>query len=187
MAYVKISVPKSGAGAGSPVPKSPNVLIIPVDDIKTFKTPEIGDVSMAAADLVLNADAKALAIYMTPSTIKRKDTSDGEDDAVGFTSEFEGEHPGDSAAINNFIEANVNNGVVILSTECSTDTGTRVQGTPCNPMRMTTESQDDKDAKKITLKFKQSMKSPFKMRHYTGELPAVAPETPVTPPANESL
>lgn len=187
MAYVKVSVPKSGSGAGSPVPKSPNVLFIPVGDIKTFKSPEIGNVEMTAEDIILNEGAKALAVYMTPSTIKRKDTSDGDEDAVGFTSEFEGEHPGDSVAINNFIEAHINDGFVILSTECATETGTRVQGLPCNPMRMTSESQDDKDAKKVTLKFTQSMKDPFKMRHYSGALPEVADTTPPSQEPEESL
>lgn len=133
MAYVKVSVPKSGSGAGSPVPKSPNVLFIPVGDIKTFKSPEIGNVEMTAEDIVLNEGAKALAVYMTPSTIKRKDTSDGDEDAVGFTSEFEGEHPGDSVAINNFIEAHINDGFVILSTECATETGHACAGLALQP------------------------------------------------------
>lgn len=177
--YTKVSLPKK-SGAASPVPKDSNVIFINVKDLKKtagkitgYPARDAGGVKLSG-NIELEAEAKAIGIYCTPSTIKRMDTSEGSEDAMGFSQAVEVEHPGDELEFNEFVQANINEDFIIITAECSDATGTRVHGTPCNPMKLTFESQDDNEAKKGMLKYKSSMRSKFKMAHYAGTLPALA-------------
>ena len=184
MAYTKVSIPKKGTAPGTPSAKSPNIIIIDVADIETMPTREEGDV-VATGELALKADAKAIAIYATRSTIKRYDTMEGDADAKGFIANLEFEHPGDEAEINSFLEYYANRDVAIITTECASETGGRLQGTPCNPMQLTLEEQDDNEAKKKIIKFAQAQRDGFKTTHYNGALPTLAAETPSDPEEEE--
>ena len=66
--YTKVSIPKNGDGAGCPVSRSSNIIIIDVDDIKVEPTREVGNTALKG-DLELVEGAKAVAIYATPTTI----------------------------------------------------------------------------------------------------------------------
>ncbi|MBC7382815.1 MAG: hypothetical protein H7296_07435 [Bacteroidia bacterium] len=185
MPYVKVSIPKKPSG-GSPVPKGANIILIDVADLAKdasgqvtgFPARDDKGVKMTGP-FTLAALAKALFIQATPSTIKRMDTSEGGDDAMGFIQNVEFEKPGDELEFNEFVANNINTEWIIVTTECSDSTGTRVHGTPCNPMKLKFESKDDNEAKKATLKFTTPQRSKFKMGHYTGALPAVADVTAV--------
>nr|WP_294897811.1 hypothetical protein [uncultured Pedobacter sp.] len=183
MSYTKFSLPKK-SGAASPVPKDSNVIFINVKDIKKtagvitgFPERDAGGI-LIIGNIELEVDAKAIGIYCTPSTIKRMDTSEGAEDAMGFNQAVEVEHPGDELEFNEFVQANINEDFIIITRECSDATGTRLHGTPCNPMKLTFESQDDNEAKKGMLKYKSSMRSKFKMAHYNGAIPALADPKP---------
>lgn len=178
--YNKVSLPKASGSAAAPVPKDPNVILVDLKDVKQdpitgewtgYPARDGGGVKITG-NILLNAAAKAVALYMTPTTISRNDTSEGDPDAVAFTQNFTGEHPGDELEFAEFIQNNINTDWLIISTECSESKGTRLQGTPCNPMKLTFEGQDDKDAKKGKLTFKQDQRSKFKSAHYYGALPA---------------
>lgn len=177
----KVSLPKKDGAAAAPVPKFSNVLFIRVRDlakdasgkITGFPTKDANGVKMTGA-FTMTATEKAVGVYCTPSTISRNDTSEGDDDAVAFIQNFEGHHPGDSLPFNEWVQNNINEDFIIITSECSESDGTRVHGTPCNPMKLTFEGQDNNEAKKGMLKFSQKMRSKFKSAHYTGVLPAIA-------------
>lgn len=181
MAYVKVSIPKKAGAAGAPVPKDPNVIFVLVKDIlnetgnyEGFPSRD-GVKNTSASSLQLKAGATAIGVYISPLTINRWDTTEGDPDKVGHISNFTGEHPGDEADFAEFLQENVNEGFLIISRECSDQTGTRIQGTPCNPMQMTYEGQDNNEGKISTLTFAQVMRTRFKMMHYSGDLPDLAP------------
>lgn len=185
-----VSLPKKDGAAAAPVPKDANVRFILVKDLaKDATTGEItgypardknGKGVKITGNFQFAADKKATGVYCTPSTISRNDTSEGEDDAVSFIHNFVGHHPGDSLAFNEWVQENINEDFIIVTNECSDSTGTRVHGTPCNPMKMTFEGQDNNEAKKGILTFAQKMRSKLKSAHYYGALPALYPDATYT-------
>lgn len=171
-----------GKAKGAPRPKNKNVIIIKVDDIAQdaalnytgFPATDAKGVKMIG-NFVLKAGAAALAIYMTPSTIDRNDAPDGEGSASGYISNFAGEHPGDSLEINEFATEYLDEDVIIITRECANETGVRVQGTPCNPMKLQMTGQDNNEAVKKMITFKQEMRDGKQMGHYSGTIPELLP------------
>lgn len=177
----KVSLPKKDGAAAAPVPKDSNVIFIRVKDLARdasgnytgFPARDANGVKMISP-FVMTGTEKAVGVYCTPSTISRNDTSEGDDDAVAFTHNFVGHHPGDSLQFNEWVQNNINEDFIIVTRECSEFSGTRVHGTPCNPMKMTFEGQDNNEAKKGMLTFAQKQRSKFKSGHYYGAMPAIA-------------
>ncbi len=168
----KVSIPKTNANAGAPTPKSPNILLVVASDILTFPTRDAKGV-LLTTDLALKPDAKAISLYATPMSISRTDSAEGDPDGKGWLQTVTFAHPGDSLQINEFAQNALNEDWIIITTECSDTTGTRLHGTPCNPMQYTIEEQDNNEGKKKTFTYTQSMRSQYKSAHYPGELPAV--------------
>lgn len=173
--YTKVSIPKNGDGAGCPVSRLSDIIVIDVDDIKTEPTREVGNPAVTG-DIELNADAKAVAIYATPTTIAETEEYSGEPDARGVKQGVEFEHPGNSVAVKGFTEAFMNKGVVILVRECDgTAAGrTQIYGRKCNPLFMSVERTGNNEANKRKFTFKQELNDKFLPGDYSGALPGVA-------------
>ncbi len=182
MTYTKVSIRKSiGGGAGTPAAKDPNVIIIRVRDLATdangnvtgFPTRDSQGVKSASGFTMADAE-KAQAIYMTPTTINRFDNAEGDPDKAGWTHNFSGEHPGDELGFAEWLQNNINEDFIIVSKECGDDLGTRVHGTPCNPMKLQVEAQDNSEGKMSTLTFAQSQRGKYKSMHFRHTLPDLA-------------
>lgn len=175
--YTKVSIPKVGDGAGCPVAKSSEIIIIDVDDVKTEPTREVGNPAMTG-DLELETSAKAISIYGTPTTIEESEEYSGDADARGVKSGVAFEHPGNSVAVKGFTEAFMNKGVIILVKECDGTAGGRVQyfGSKCNPLFLSVERTGNNTANKRKFTFKQELPSKFLPGDYSGQLPEVAAE-----------
>lgn len=170
--YTQVSIPKVKTGAGAPKPKEPNVIFILATDVHTMPTK---DGVVSTSDLALKADKKGVAVYLTPKSINRFDSSDGEssNEMAGFLSNFVGARPGDDEFFAAWLQEHLNEGFLILSKECGDAKGTRLQGTPCNPMYMSIEGQDNEEGIMSTLTFVSSQRSANKMIHYRGADPAL--------------
>lgn len=175
MAYTKVSIPKNGDGAGCPVPKSCDIIIVDVSDIATEPTRTIGNTE-TVGDLTLSETAKAVKIYGTPSTINLTEDYSGDPDARGVKQGLEFEHPGNSKAIKDFTEAFLNKGVVALVKECdgSAKGRTQIFGSKCNPLFITPETTNSKEATKRKFAMKQEVVGQFLPGDYSGAEPAVA-------------
>lgn len=173
--YKKVSIPKAGDGAGCPVAKSSDIIIVDVDDIKTEPTREVGNPNMEG-DLELAESATAIAIYGTPSTISDTEEYSGDPDARGVKLGVEFEHPGDSAAIKGFAEVFLNKGVVILLKECDGSANGKVKylGSKCNPLFMTAERTGNNEANKRKFTFAQELPGKFLAGEYSGAMPPIA-------------
>lgn len=172
MAYVPASVAKTGANPGRPKGKDENIIIVRTKDILTFPTREANGVKNEAnSNLTLKEGAKAIAIYATPSTIKRMDTIEGDPDGKGWVCSLEFEHPGDEVIFQEWMENNVNENLVACSSRRGF-TDARIHGTPEEPLQFEVDEQDDKDALRSTIKLKSIMRGPKSMR-YTGTKPAL--------------
>lgn len=175
MTYVKVSIPKSGNGAGTPAPKSTDIVVIDVKDITAEPTRTVGDTKMTG-NYTLAEGAKALTIYGTPSTINLTEEYSGDPDARGCRQGVAFSHPGNSSEIKSFIEEYMNKGVVILVKECdgSADGKVEAYGSKCNPLYLTTERTDNNESRGRTLTFQQELNGQFLPGDYSGEMPELA-------------
>lgn len=184
--YNPVSIPKTGEGAGCPRPKNPTVILIPVDSVLSEPTREFGNVVMKS-DIILIESKKAIGIYATPSTIEYTEEADGDLDGRGVKVGVAFEHPGDSPLIAGFTEFARNRGFIIMSRDCSGESITvEYRGSVCNPLYLTTEYTNNKDARKRKLTFKQEQRDIIGASIYSGKIPELAdPDTTVDPPVNQ--
>ncbi len=173
--YIKNSVFKSetGGAAAAPAPKDPNVTIVALDDIATWPVKDSKGVNFVGS-FVMKPNAKMIKVYMTPSKIKASFESDGDEDASAFKHKFEGEHPGDSLEIAEFIQNWMGVNCVIIYESCS-DNYKKVMGTKCAPLQLKPSGQDDNDARKNMLVFEAFVKTKYLPGRYTGTLSIGAP------------
>ena len=172
MSYIPVSVPKTGVNPGRPKGKDPNIIIVRIDDVLNYPTRDANGVkNETGQNLTLKPGANAIAIYATPSTIKRYDTIEGDPDAKGWLQHLEFEHPGDELAFDEWKENNVNINLCALSFRRNF-TDVKLHGTIEEPLQFEVEEQDDKDGLKSTIKLKSVMRGPKSMV-YVGTQPAL--------------
>lgn len=175
--YTKVSIPKTKDGAGCAVAKDPNVIVMFAEDIQTEPTRVHGNVNLSG-NYALKEGTHAIGIYLTPATIADGYDTEGEADGKGFKHKIEGEHPGNDAALENFVEGSINKGVVILRKECDgTAAGSwKAFGSKCNPLFLSPEVTDSKEANKTKLAWAQEQAQPYLPGTYTGTMPALDTE-----------
>ena len=172
--YVKTSIPKSSEGAGVAVPKDPNVIVMLAKDITAEPTREHGSVVLSGNYTLANG-AKAIGIYLTPGTIDVGFDTEGDVDAKGFKQTVAGSHPGNDTPLQNFIEGTINEGVVILVKDCNGGSGeVKAYGSKCNPLFLSPESTDNKEANRTQLSWQQDVAQAFLPGIYTGTMPDLA-------------
>lgn len=172
MTYVKVSIPKASAGAGAPLPKNPLITIIDVDDVESEPTRSHGNTAMTG-NFTLKTGAKALNIYATPTTIAPGYEVSGDADAKGFIKRLEFTHPGDDKAVNDFLEAFANKGMIALVGNCSDGTK-KVYGSVCNPLYLSSEPTLNNEATNHRITLQQAMADAFLPGIYSGEAVAIA-------------
>ena len=175
MTYVKVSIPKAADGAGAPTIKDATVILIDVDDIASEPARTFGN-TVITGDITLVQGAKAIGIYATPSSINPTREPSGEADARSMIKGLEFDHPGDSDTIESFIEACLNKGFVALYKECNGSANGRVRmmGSKCNPLCLSPELTDGKEATKNHIVLKQEQGDKFAIATYEGTMPALA-------------
>lgn len=175
MTYVKVSIPKAADGAGAPTIKDPTVTLIDVDDVASEPSRSHGD-TVISGDITLKEGAKAIGIYATPSSINPIRESNGEADARSLVKGLEFDHPGDSDAIESFIEANLNKGFIALYKECDGSANGRVRlvGSKCNPLALSPELTAGNEATRNHLTFRQEQGDKFAIATYGGKMPTLA-------------
>jgi len=172
MPYIPVSVPKTGSNPGRPKGKSPNLIIFRMSDVDNFPTRDTNGVQSAAGqNLTFKSGASAIAVYATPSTIKRYDTGEGDPDAKGWIQNVEFEHPGDELAFEEWKENNINENLGVVTYRCD-GSSKKIHGTPCEPLQFEVEEKDDNEALKSTIKLKSLMRG-AKSMVYIGALPAL--------------
>ena len=175
--YVAVSLPKKSGNPGAPTAKDPNIIIVRVKDLADPFPARDSKGVLIAGDITLKPDASAIGLYVTPPSINRWDSTEGDYDEAGFIQNFTATRPGDDLEFSELVTELLGEPSIIISKACSEVNGVRVQGSPCNPMMLQFEGQDNNEANKSTLTFTSAQRSRFKMAHYRGALPAVAPAT----------
>lgn len=175
MAYVKLSIPRPGDGAGCAATRKSQIVLIDAEDVASEPSREVGDCSVTG-DITMNEGAKAVSLYATASTIQVTEELSGDPDAEGIKNGLAFDHPGNSVAIKNFIEVFKNRGVIAIVQECDGTAAGRTQivGRVCNPLRLSLETKMDGEATKRTLTWKQAQPDKFVAGEYSGKIPEVA-------------
>lgn len=156
-------------GAGAPTPKKGLVTIIHSDDVLTFPVRDTNGVLMLG-NIVLKGASKMLELYLTPSSQKASHEIQGDEDMESFIKKFEGQHPGDSLEVNEFVQNSLGEGfIIIYGVGCGDNQG-KVLGSPCNPMTLKGTYSDDKDGRKHILQFEQSYKDRYVAGFYNGSI-----------------
>jgi len=170
MTTFRKSVPApTQVGAGAPTPKKGLVTIMHSADVLTFPVRDANGVVMLG-NIVLKAGAKMLQLYLTSSTQKGSHEIEGDEDMEGFIKKFEGQHPGDSLEVNEFVQNSLGEGfIVIYGIGCGNSQG-KVLGDPCNPMKLKGSYADDKDGRKHILQFEQTYKDRYVAGFYNGAI-----------------
>ena len=137
------------------------------------------------SDLELIAEKKAIGIYATPSRIECTEESEGDPDARGVKVGIAFEHPGDSAEIAGFTEYARNRGFIALNRDCANGNTAEYRGSKCNPLFLTTEYTNNKDARKRKLTFKQEQRDLIGASIYKGKMPELADEATSAPTEEE--
>lgn len=164
----KIGNTKSGAPQG----KSTDIVVFNLDHIDKSKWPKrdangikmVGNINFLKGKYIQE-------IYGTSSTISTPRASEGDEDAVGFTGTPEFSHPGSSLEIEEFIALNTNKQLIVALRVggCSGEAPYyKVYGTPCNPLRLIVEGQDNNEGVKDLMKFEQSRKADVLSGRYYG-------------------
>lgn len=182
----KVSINKNGDGAGCAVPKDPTIIVINIEDVATEPTRTVGN-TVVEGKLTLNEGAEAIGVYATPDTIDTGYDQEGETDAKGFKQKVGFDHPGDSVEINNFTEGGANKGFILLVKECSGSASgkTKIYGSKCNPLYMTSTPTNNKDGNKRHFDFAQTQVGQFVPGVYKGELPKIAATATSATPETE--
>lgn len=176
MTYTKISIPKR-PGGGAAVPKRDIINIYDANDIAVDAVRHLGE-TVVSSDIVLAGGASGLFIQADRPSISAGYENSGDVDAKVFTDKVEFDYPGDTTALNNFIEAFANHGVVIIVQSC--DAPPKIFGRKCNPLSLSAEPTDSKDAQRSHLVFSQEFGDRYLPRVYTGIIPAVLEESLIT-------
>lgn len=162
----KIGNIKSGAPQG----KSTDVIVFDFANVKNWPGRDANKVKMVGA-ITFVTGTYIQEIYGTSSTISTPKASEGDEDNVGFTGTPEFSHPGSPLEIEEFIALNTNKqlGVAFKMGGCAgEEIYYKVYGTPCNPLRLIVEGQDNNDGVKDLMKFEQSRKADVLPGRYYG-------------------
>ena len=170
MTYVRASIPKS-PGAGAAVPRSDRVYIFDVLDVLTDIVRVLGETD-SIGNLVLKEGYKGISIQVTRSSISCGYEQSGDVDAKVFADKVEFDYPGDTVALENFVEAFANKGVIIIVQSC--DGATKIYGRECNPLVLTPEHTDSKEGLRSHLAFAQEVGDLYVPRVYNGTIPPIA-------------
>jgi hypothetical protein len=167
--YIPTNVAKPANSAGGGSPKNPNLTIIRTGDVATWPARDDKGV-LIAGNIVLKTGAQAISVYVTPTKIKAGYEPEGDEDSQTFKHKLEAPHPGDSLAVNEFVQNYSGEPCIIIVGSCG-DASKRIYGTECAPIYLKPSGTDENDNRNHMLVFEQYAKRNLLPAHYTGVIP----------------
>lgn len=168
MAYVKKSVAKPEGPVGRSLITRDEVVLIDVEDLKVWPEPDPDEVTITE-NIVLNAGAYPISVYLTPGSAELTENSEGDPDEEGFIPQLKFKHPGNSKEFREFKHNCINRRFIGLLRHCSGSVD--IFGSPCNPIRMQTAYTGNSSGNSNEVTFAQSFKGDG-IRIYEGTIPA---------------
>lgn len=167
MTYAKVNVDKPGINKGIGGNKKAIITFIDLDDVSVFPSRDSKGI-VIENNIIFKNGAYMITVYGTIDTIKSNRTTEGDIDAEGIMQSIEFSHPGDEVAILEFQTNWLSRNIAIIVERCSDNTK-RLYGSPCAPLRMAFNADDDKDKNANVFTLKSSNKGP-NVADYRGTL-----------------
>lgn len=192
MTYVKIDVLKPAKmSPGKGGDKKNKITIVDLDDILVHASRDSKGILIAGKHQ-FKPNAYAIVLYVTPSSIAAKASTEGEVDEEGWLQEVVVAHPGAEREIMEFRSNWLGRDIAIFDESC-VDGTIKQYGSPCSPLRMKVEGTDNKDAKKTVFTFASTNKGPdiaiyantLTLSDVTGTVPADATTVDLAPGEGE--
>lgn len=169
--FTRIDI-KKPRGGGAPQGKSPDVVVIALDEVAYWPNRDSKGVVMQG-EIVMQDGKYATMLEATASSISLPVTSEGEEDAVSFTSLPEFYHPGSSLEFEEFV-VNMTNRPLALGFRIGACDGEqpyyKFYGTKCTPLSLLVEGQNNNEATKNMIKFQQFQRSKTTPGRYYGTI-----------------
>ena len=160
MSYVRIDVNKP-LGGGSPQSKSSNIVVVDLDEVAQWPNRDSKGIKMVG-EIIMKPGKYVTILQATASSISLPITSEGEEDAVSFTGLPEFYHPGSSLDFDEFV-ANMTNKNLALGFRVGACDGEepyyKFYGTPCAPLSLLIEGQNNNEATRNMVRFQQFQRS----------------------------
>lgn len=164
-----ISVLRDPIGA-YPILRPNEIILVNADDIASEPARSLGNI-IASGNLTLKEGSLAIRIFVLTDSIDCGYTSVEESRTFKHSVAFDS--PGLPNEMEDFIEVFSNLGVVAIVPAC--DTGkTKLYGRKCNPLRLSIEVTDNKEANKARITLSQELPTRFLPSFYSGEIPEAA-------------
>lgn len=171
--YIPIDVLKT-VGGGSPQNKKDMVTFYRLEDLVQDSLARDDKGVYIAQNIVCQAGKYGIKFYGTIDKTAPGYTTEGETDARGLIHALAMEHPGDSLELNEWIVNNLNQNIIAVVHECGAAYD-KVLGTPCHPLQIAPQEQDDSTAKKTMLNLTGVGRTRFTPGRYDGTHTYAAP------------
>jgi len=142
MTYTPVSVKRTDANSGRPTGKKGFIVVFRIDDLATFtRAPGSSRVTAFA----FKDGKKPIGIYATTTTQNVYHQMAGDKDARGFIHHCDFEHPGDTEALNDFMENNTNVDLGAIQIPCD-GVDCKMAGYPGNPLSLSQDNGQDNNS-----------------------------------------
>jgi len=153
MAYTFVSVPKKSANQGRPTPKRKYVMVFDWDDIDAYERDES---NVRVTTLTFKTGKTPIGVFASSGSINPYQESSGEARQAGFLQHVDFTHPGTDEEFDAFLENNINKDLGAIVIPCD-GADARIAGTPCIPLVMTANSQDNNESRQHTVQLVSEM------------------------------
>lgn len=168
MAYIKPSIITKGNGGSES--KNFEIILFDFNDVASFPSRDDGKVVMVG-NIGFKAGKYATKMQVTSSKTSLPLSSEGEEDNVSLSSLPEFQYPGSTQDSEEFYAnwLNKSMGVGVRVGACDGENPFyRIYGTPCAPLSLLPEIQNDNDATASMIRFQQFAKTRSMPGRYTG-------------------
>jgi len=152
MTYVTVNLAKpAGASPGAGGNIQSELVMIDIDQVnKTagiFDWParDAGGIKMVAGDIVMKPGQKQITVYGTHGTHSLATKSNGDPDAKTMIHTVKFTHPGSELEVLEFRNNWLNKNVAIGVYRCNDPSNKKLYGTPCAPLQLQLNAEENKD------------------------------------------
>lgn len=162
----------AGSSPGAVAP-SKDLVLIKVSDCEYIPKRNSKGVVIEGS-FVMKEGAEMVEIYRTPGTHEDTYETEGDLDQEGITQSIQGNYPGDSVDILEFLQNNLGVPYFVISRRCD-DGNNRLYGTECSPMYLASTYTSNSEGNKHTINFTQRVPTTFVPAVYQGNFSFLDP------------
>ncbi|HLS11766.1 MAG TPA: hypothetical protein VK050_06355 [Flavobacteriaceae bacterium] len=162
----------AGPSPGAAAP-SKDLVLVKVDDVLHFPARDSKGV-VVPGSFVMKEGAEMIEMYRTPGSQEDTYETEGDLDQEGITQSTQGNYPGDSVDILEFLQNNLGVGFVAITRRCDGGNN-RMFGTQCSPVFLSSEYTSNSEGNMHTITLSQRIATTFVPAVYEGTFSFMEP------------